>query len=62
MYGVNPHGALLSIVILGIIMVLWRPSSNRIRYMYTHRFAYSLVNEEDDEEEEPEQENKNFGG
>ena len=28
----------------------------------THRFAYSLVNEEDDEEEEPEQENKNFGG
>ena len=41
MYGVNPHGALLSIVILGIIMVLWRPSSNRIRYMYAHTHTHT---------------------
>jgi len=40
--------------ILVIVMILWRPSSNRIR------FSYSLVTDHDEDQEEPDQENKNF--
>ncbi len=43
--------------ILVVIMVIWRPSTNR------NRFAYSLVTEADDEEEVVFEQgnNKNFG-
>ena len=43
-------------VLLIVVMILWRPSSNAVRYVY------ALVHDADEEEEVEQKVNKNLGG